>query len=147
MTDEAEHNKEEEQSVSEEAGSTEATCSLSLRSEKYKNVSAGMEVRLACPAGCDKVKVPLYGPAPEDASSHTPEVYDEDSSVCRAAIHAGIITAEEGGDVVFFAQPGRDEYPSSVRNKIESLSKPASTQSFGVKKPKPLIVLRCSDTI
>jgi hypothetical protein len=38
-----------------------------------------------------------------------PEIFDAESSICRAAVHAGMIKAEEGGDVTFVVQPGKDD--------------------------------------
>lgn len=76
-----------------------------------------------------------------------PEVYDAESSICRAAIHAGVVKAEEGGDVIFVVQPGKDEYPTSLRNGVQSTQKAASTQGFSLKKANQLLVIRCTDTV
>jgi hypothetical protein len=48
------------------------------------------------------------------------DVYTTDSSVCTAAVHAGLITFDEGGDVVIEIRPGEDEYESSERNGVRS---------------------------
>lgn len=76
-----------------------------------------------------------------------PEIFDAESSICRAAVHAGMIKAEDGGDVIFVVQPGKDEYPASLRNGVQSTAKPASTQGFSLKKADQLIVIRCTDTV
>jgi hypothetical protein len=46
-------------------------------------------------------------------------VYTDDSSVCRAAVHAGVMLST-GGPVTVEVRPGRDSYAGSVRNGVES---------------------------
>lgn len=46
--------------------------------------------------------------------------YSDDSSVCTAGVHAGAITFEGGGVVVFEIQPGLDNYESTSQNGVES---------------------------
>lgn len=46
-------------------------------------------------------------------------VYTDDSAICRAARHAGVI-GEEGGRVTVVAAPGRATYAGSTRNGIPS---------------------------
>ena len=41
------------------------------------------------------------------------DVYTDDSSICTAAVHAGLIEADDGGEVTFELAPGRDEYTGS----------------------------------
>ena len=48
------------------------------------------------------------------------DVYTADSSICTAAVHAGVITLEDGGDVTIEFRPGRQIYGSTVRNGITS---------------------------
>lgn len=45
--------------------------------------------------------------------------YSDDSRICRAAVHAGVIS-DGGGRVVFEALPGRSSYPPSTRNGVQS---------------------------
>ena len=47
-------------------------------------------------------------------------VYTDDSSICTAAVHAGLITFEDGGEVTIEIAPGFDEYPGSDRHGVES---------------------------
>lgn len=47
--------------------------------------------------------------------------YTDDSSVCSAAVHAGIIDTEDGGRVVIEIAPGEDEYEGSEANGVTSL--------------------------
>lgn len=60
----------------------------------------GTIVKVACPSGCESSAV-ISGGALADEN-----FYSEDSSVCLAAIHAGVIGADEGGlvDVVIRAE-------------------------------------------
>jgi phage baseplate assembly protein gpV len=48
------------------------------------------------------------------------DVYTDDSSICTAAVHAGLITVEDGGDVTFHLIAGQDAYEGSERNGITS---------------------------
>ncbi len=47
-------------------------------------------------------------------------VYTDDSSVCTAAVHVGLITLDEGGAVRAEIEEGADEYNGAVSNGIES---------------------------
>lgn len=44
--------------------------------------------------------------------------YTDDSHVCTAAVHAGIVTAQAGGTIAVRPQPGRDSYPASTANGV-----------------------------
>ena len=46
--------------------------------------------------------------------------YTDDSSVCRAGVHAGAITYASGGRVVVEMQPGQEQYVGSVRHGVET---------------------------
>jgi hypothetical protein len=52
------------------------------------------------------------------------DVYTDDSPVCLAAVHAGIITTQ-GGVVTIEIRPGQASYTGSTRNGV-------TTQDFGV---------------
>jgi hypothetical protein len=45
-------------------------------------------------------------------------IYTDDSRVCLAAVHAGIITIEAGGDVTILIRPGMNHYFGSAANGI-----------------------------
>jgi hypothetical protein len=47
--------------------------------------------------------------------------YSDDSRVCRAAVHAGVI-GDSGGRVVFEMTPGLSSYQPSIRNGVQSRS-------------------------
>lgn len=46
------------------------------------------------------------------------DTYTDDSSVCTAAVHRGVITREEGGAVTIVIRPGLREYTGSTRNGV-----------------------------
>lgn len=48
------------------------------------------------------------------------DVYTDDSSVCQAAVHAGVITASTGGDVAIEVRAGQSGYRGVLRNGVES---------------------------
>jgi hypothetical protein len=58
------------------------------------------------------------------------ETYSDDSSVCTAAVHVGLITLEDGGTVTIEMAPGLDWYPAAVANGITSISYAAYEGSF-----------------
>ncbi|CAL8384873.1 unnamed protein product [Gadus morhua 'NCC'] len=63
-----------------------------------------------CPAGCSKKSYRVYGTS----------VYREDSNICAAAVHAGVVVDDVGGDTTLLKLPGQDFYPGSTRNGITS---------------------------
>jgi hypothetical protein len=48
------------------------------------------------------------------------DVYTDDSSVCTAAVHVGLITLESGGSVRIRIEPGEAGYLASTRHRIVS---------------------------
>jgi hypothetical protein len=45
--------------------------------------------------------------------------YTDDSNICRAAVHAGVVSGR-GGAVTLWARPGRSSYSGSYRNGVET---------------------------
>ncbi|XP_077426406.1 macrophage mannose receptor 1-like isoform X2 [Vanacampus margaritifer] len=72
-----------------------------------------------CPAGCANRGHKVFGTL----------IYDEDSSICAAAIHAGAIVNEMGGDVTVMNAPERKASAGSTRNGIASRRYDDSTAS------------------
>lgn len=58
--------------------------------------------------------------------------YTHDSSVCTAAVHAGVITLEEGGDVEIVMTGPQDSWPSSTQNGVTSEEWPSWPEGFDV---------------
>jgi hypothetical protein len=62
----------------------------------------------------------LCPPDGEIGSVWGTETYTDDSSVCAAAVHAGIINPIEGGRVVIEIAPGEDSYDGTEANGVTS---------------------------
>jgi len=58
------------------------------------------------------------------------DVYTADSSVCTAAVHAGKITLDAGGEVTIEMRPGRAAYGGTLRNGITSQTYGGYPNSF-----------------
>jgi LCCL domain/Putative Ig domain len=58
------------------------------------------------------------------------DVYTDDSSICKAAVHSGVITAKPGGVVTIQIKPDAGSYTASTRNGIASKSYGAWKGSF-----------------
>ena len=65
------------------------------------------------------------------------DTYSDDSAVCVAAVHAGILTAATGGRVQVRNAPGEARYKPSVRNGVTSLAWDAHGSSFRVAATPP----------
>jgi hypothetical protein len=61
------------------------------------------------------------------------DIYTQDSSICTAAVHAGIISLAQGGKVTIEYRPGRSVYGSTVRNGIKSKTWGEYPRSFVVR--------------
>ena len=81
----------------------------SSNSDIYAN-TLGPRFTLSCPSG---------GTA---RTGWGTDVYTSDSSVCTAAVHAGLITLAEGGRVRVEIKAGQDAYQGSTRNGVTSQS-------------------------
>lgn len=75
-----------------------------------------------CPTGCGAT------------SAWGTDVYGDDSSVCTAAIHAGVLNVS-GGCVVVTIAAGNNRYESSFRNGIKTFSWGSWGRSFTVAVP------------
>jgi hypothetical protein len=73
---------------------------------------------------------------PEQGAERTiwgSDVYTQDSSICTAAVHAGLFTLAAGGVVTIEFRPGRSTYGSTVRNGIKSNTYGEYPRSFVVR--------------
>lgn len=61
--------------------------------------------------------------------------YTDDSSVCSAGVHAGVISADEGGKVSVVIRAGRAGYIGSMRNGVDSAWRGAWPGSFEILLP------------
>ena len=58
------------------------------------------------------------------------DIYTDDSSVCTAAVHGGLITLKKGGKVKIEIRDGQAKYTASKRNGITTQGYPAYAGSF-----------------
>ncbi|MGA8277514.1 MAG: LCCL domain-containing protein [Rhodanobacteraceae bacterium] len=61
---------------------------------------------------------PTGKPQPSRVTGSGP--YTDDSSICTAAVHAGLIRPKAGGEVTIEIRPGQQRYEGSVRNYIKT---------------------------
>lgn len=80
----------------------------------------GQRFSVSCPAGCDVAGGSVWGV----------DDYTDDSSICRAAIHAGVLDAGLGGQVSFWISPGLDAYGGSEQNGVTSSTWGSWSYSF-----------------
>ena len=73
---------------------------------------------------------------PEQGTEHIvwgSDIYTLDSSICTAAVHAGLFSLDSGGVVTIEFRPGRLTYGSTVRNGITSKTYGEYPNSFVVR--------------
>lgn len=81
---------------------------------------------VTCPPGCDQnTSGTVWGT----------DVYTDDSSVCAAAVHSGLITVAEGGTVTITYAPGQDSYTGSERGTITTYDYGPWGGSFTLSEP------------
>jgi hypothetical protein len=93
------------------AASAPATDPWSLNATEYRGQD-GEQFTYDCPPADESRTDTIWGT----------DVYTDDSSVCTAAVHAGAITIEDGGEVTIEIRPGEESYEASEQNGIESQS-------------------------
>jgi hypothetical protein len=70
--------------------------------------------------------------AGDEATVWGTDIYTNDSSVCLAAAHAGVITLADGGTVQVTMLPGEESYTGTERNGVTSLDYGQWGDSFSV---------------
>jgi hypothetical protein len=100
-------------------GAVETACDHAARDVQGNE---GTSWLMKCPAGCEPKNV--WGT----------DLYTDDSILCSAAIHAGAITAADGGTVLVTWTPGQPTYVGSARNNITSTDYGKWERSFYVQK-------------
>jgi hypothetical protein len=58
------------------------------------------------------------------------DIYTDDSSICRAAVHFGVLTAATGGTITVEIRPGEASYAATTRNGITTSSWGSWNRSF-----------------
>jgi hypothetical protein len=90
-----------------------STTAADVASDVGATVEEQRALFLDCPGG-----------GPTTASVWGAGPYTDDSAVCVAAVHAGLITVDIGGTVTFGLAPGRERYEGTSANGI-------TTQPYG----------------
>lgn len=85
-------------------------------------LSPGKSLTVTCPAK-GQMSSRLWGT----------DIYTDDSSICTAAVHAGLINAASGGTVQVEGLAGQPGYRGSQRNGVGSRDYGGWTGSFAVK--------------
>ena len=106
------------ESTDEVPSSDEPTPITWTTSASTFKTDTGLKYTFDCPAG---------GPAGTVWGS---DVYTADSSICTAAVHAGKITLDKGGQVTIEITTGRATYGATTRNGITSLNYGQYPHSF-----------------
>lgn len=97
---------------------TTTAASWSTSATEYRGRSGTFD--FDCPSGGTRHTVWGSGP------------YTDDSTVCTAGVHAGVITFERGGRVRIQPRPGQNRYPGSSRNGVTTSDYPEYGGSFVV---------------
>ncbi|CAH2311368.1 Hypothetical predicted protein [Pelobates cultripes] len=77
-----------------------------------------------CPPGCATMKGQVWGT----------DIFTADSSICRAAIHAGHLT-NEGGPTWVKKEPGQKRYNASIKNGVKTSEHEEWSESFSFISP------------
>jgi hypothetical protein len=85
----------------------------------FRNQAPGQRVTYVCPATSAN-DAPVWGSSP----------YHDDSAVCVAAIHAGVLKENQEGVVTFVTGPDAGTYSGSARNGVTSEDWSGGTRSF-----------------
>lgn len=109
----------------------EIGCDTSLDAiTHFKNSAAGSTFLVECRSECVTAG-PLFGTS----------VYSPNSSICRAAEHAGVIGSEGGNIVVTIGHP-QDFFLGSQHGDFHSDDAPGADRSFVVAKPTAEVLMR-----
>ncbi len=106
--------------ISEAQPLTKITCSVKVNQDKFANAPTNQQFVVLCPKKCSKKK---------DETIYGSETYTDDSSICIAAIHRGIIN-DIGGEVKFVITVGKDNYKGTNGFGIASKEHGPHVRSF-----------------
>jgi hypothetical protein len=97
------------------------------------NGTDGQTVTVACSPGGEPH--PVWGS----------DIYTDDSSICTAAVHSGLITLQQGGTITIELRPGRGIYGASERNGVTTSSYGSWPHSFVFKTPNTEALVNAAD--
>lgn len=119
----AEEGQKADANVAGETDDSDATDITWSTYSRQLGSTVGDVYKVRCPEGGD-INHRVWGT----------DIYTDDSSVCVAAIHAGLMTIE-GGVVTIEIRPGEKKYAGSRRNKVITENYGSWTGSFIFRKP------------
>jgi len=97
----------------------------------------------ACPSNMVALRgttAPLVCICPHNISITTvwgePSSYTDDSDICTAAVHAGILTAAEGGQIAVTPREGQASYQGSTANGVTTLPYGSWSGSYTITEAK-----------
>lgn len=99
---------------------TRVDCYELAGSTKF-NGPLGSKFTVFCEKDCSKRDNIVFGD----------QTYTDDSSICQAAIHAGILT-DRGGEVQFMLEEGRSFYEGTTKNGVKSQKRGNYLRSFRI---------------
>jgi hypothetical protein len=85
----------------------EIACATTARGTELREIAIGTSVAITCPAGCGS-----------GAAVWGSDVYTDDSSICTAAGHAGVVDLARGGAAILTVLAGESSYPGTTRNGV-----------------------------
>uniref|UniRef100_A0A8C9ER34 Discoidin, CUB and LCCL domain containing 1 n=1 Tax=Pavo cristatus TaxID=9049 RepID=A0A8C9ER34_PAVCR len=86
---------------------------LSYASSEHPGREGGCPLQVVyCPAGCKDIEGDIWG--------NTKEGYRDTSVLCKAAVHAGVVADEAGGQVTLSREKGITLYESAFANGLHS---------------------------
>lgn len=114
--------------------SINAKCNTTLKEKQFRG-DPGSIFLVNCPVNCllDKSSVTGTG------------IYSIDSSICRSAIHSGVINNEEGGNVLVSKTYGQNKFFSSILRKVASLESQYLKVGFFISMPTSAHINLVSD--
>ena len=111
-------------------------CNLPGNDKRFQGPT-GKTFRVNCPKNCAQ--------HPE-GNAFGSLIYSDDSAICKAALHAGFIKDNEGGQFILEIVNGLDKYESSFKNEISSAARGASPRSIIFKEAPTLTRINCDET-
>lgn len=103
---------------------TALTCFDNAQSAALSTLEIGQTVTVSCPTSCGLTAGSVWGS----------RIYTDDSSICRAAIHAGVMT-DQGGQLLLTIAPGQQSYTGSSQNGVTTSNWGSWSRSFTVAAP------------
>lgn len=113
--------------------SLQAKCDVLGTDQRFSGPS-GRKYRVHCPKGCSKSPLGnVFGTT----------YYTDDSSVCKAAVHSGVIKDDNGGDLILIIANGEESYQSSYQNGIQAAAHGPNPRSVTFKTAPQITRIDC----